>query len=76
MKEKQYFKYKIDILQALSEHGVNFYTARRDKTFGQATLDKIRKGENITVNTACKICAILGVELSDIIEIVPDPEES
>ena len=71
-----YFRYKIDVLDALNtKKHINFYTCRGDGTFSQATLTKIKNGENISLNTACKICSILECQLSDIIEIVT-PEEN
>lgn len=74
--QKLYFKFKIDVLAALNEKGINFYTCRKDGTFSQGTLTHLRKGENISLNTAAKICSILQCELSDIIEIIPDSDIS
>lgn len=72
--QKLYFKFKIDVLAALSEKGINYYTCKKDGMFSQGTLTHLRKQENISLNTAAKICSILQCELSDIIEIIPDPD--
>ena len=74
--KKIYFKFKIDILKALAKKGITYHACSKDGMFSQGTLTRLRKGENISLNTACKICAVLGMELSDIIEIVPDPEDN
>lgn len=78
MKEKKmYFKYKIDILKALSDKGYNYYVCRTKKIIGQSTLAKIRRGESISLNNLAKICTLLGYrEISDIVEIIPDDTDT
>lgn len=70
--KKMYFKYRVDILNALAERGINFYTCRKTEMFSQGTLTHLRKRENISLNTASKIASILGCELSDLFEVIPD----
>lgn len=67
--EKQYFTYKINIIDALGQKGINFYTCRKSGLFSQGTLTHLRNGENISLNTAAKIANILGVSLSDLFDV-------
>ena len=69
------FKYKIDILKPLSDHGYNTIKMRNDKIMSQATMQNIRQGKGITTDTINTICLILRCQPSDIIEIVPTEEE-
>lgn len=69
-------RYKIDILPALKEAGYSSYKIKEENIFGQATLQKIRKGEIVNVTNLNKICALLNCQVGDILEFVPDkPEE-
>ena len=38
------------------------------------TITKMSKGENVTVDTLCKICAVLDCKIDDIIEFTVDEE--
>lgn len=69
------FKYKIDILKSLSDHGYNTSKLRKDKIMSQATMQNIRQGKGITTDTINTICLILRCQPSDIIEIIPTEEE-
>lgn len=50
------FKYKIDILKALSDHGYNTTKIRNDKIMSQATMQNIRQGKGIAIETINTIC--------------------
>ena len=41
-----------------------------------ATLTKLTKGENVSVSILMRICAALGCGLDDIVEMLPDEEDS
>lgn len=69
------FKYKIDILKSLSDHGYNATKIRKDKILSQATMQNIRQGKGITTDTINTICLILRCQPSDVIEIIPTEEE-
>lgn len=69
------FKYKIDILKSLSDHGYNTSKLRNDKIMSQATMQNIRQGKGIAIETINTICLILRCQPSDIIEIIPTTEE-
>lgn len=69
------FRYKIDILKSLSDHGYNTSKLRNDKIMSQATMQNIRQGKGIAIETINTICLILRCQPSDIIEIVPTEDE-
>lgn len=69
------FRYKIDILKALSDKGYNTSRLRKDKIISQATMQSIRQGKGITTDTINTICIILRCQPSDIIEIIPTEDE-
>ncbi len=48
---------------------------RKDKIMSEGTMQHIRKGHGISVDTLNTICLILRLEPSDIIEIIPTDEE-
>lgn len=80
--EKEYYlkrgedmpiKYKIDILEALKEKGFTSYRIRKEKIFGQKTLQDFRNG-NVVLSADCleKLCNILDCQIGDLIEYVSD----
>lgn len=68
-------KYKIDVLAELSKKGYTTTRIRKDKLISEATLTKIRKGENINTSTLNTLCVMLRCQPSDILEVVPTDEE-
>lgn len=80
--EKEYYlkrgedmpiKYKIDILEALKEKGFTSYRIRKEKIFGQKTLQDFRNG-NVVLSADCleKLCSILNCQIGNLIEYVSD----
>ena len=67
-------RYKIDVLAALKDAGQTTYKIRRDRLFGEATLQKLRNGEPVSWDNLTKLCALLSCQPGDIIEYVPDDE--
>jgi len=61
-------KYKIDILAALKDKGISTYRIRKEKLLGEATLQKLRRGEAISWESLETICALLACQPGDIIE--------
>ena len=66
-------KYKIDILEALKEKGFTSYRIRKEKIFGQKTLQDFRNS-NVVLSADCleKLCNILDCQIGDLIEYVSD----
>jgi putative transcriptional regulator len=69
------YKYKIDVMKALSEKGFTSSRMRKEKILSEATMQNIRKGKGITTDTLNTICVILRCQPSDVLEIVPTDEE-
>ena len=45
------FKYKIDVMKSLSDHGFTSSRMRKEKILSEATMQNLRKGKGITTNT-------------------------
>lgn len=60
--------YKIDIMQALKKKGYTSYKLRKEKLFGESTIQKFRNQGNLNFNDLNKLCDILECDISDIIE--------
>lgn len=69
------WRYKIDVLKELSNRGYTSTKMRKNKIMSEGTMQHIRSGNGITLDTLNTICLILRLEPSDIIEIVPTNEE-
>lgn len=59
--------YKIDIIKALKDKGFSTYCIRKNKIFGEATMQKFRTGEIVTIDCIDKLCSLLDCQPSDII---------
>lgn len=68
-------KYNIDILAELKKRGYDSKKIKSSGLLSQATITNIRKGGNINTDTLNKICLVLRLQPSDIIEIVATDEE-
>ena len=68
-------KYKINVMKALAEKGYTANRMRKEKILSEATMQRIRHSESITLNTLNTICIILRCQPNDIIEINPTDEE-
>lgn len=60
--------YKMDALQELKEAGYSTYRIRKERLMGEATLQKIRKGEPISWDVLAMICHLLHCQPGDLIE--------
>lgn len=61
-------RYKIDVLMALKEAGYRQIRLRKEKLLGQDTIQKLRKGEMIGMNSLTTLCELLDMQPGDIIE--------
>lgn len=68
-------KYKRSILPWLKEKGYNTTRLRREKLFGEATIQAFRTGKPIAFSGLDKLCSMLECKVEDIIVYVPDEEE-
>ena len=67
-------KYKIDVLAALKEKGYSTYRIRRDKIFGEGTIQAFRSSTMVSTDILAKLCALLNCQPGDIIYFEDDPE--
>lgn len=69
-------QYKIEIIPALKEIGINTTIAKENGIFAQATMKKFRDGNaNITLDVLNRLCCILKKQPCDIIKYVETPED-
>lgn len=69
------WQYKIDILKELSNRGYTSTKMRKNKIMSEGTMQHIRNGKGISMDTLNIICLILRLEPSDVVEIIPTDEE-
>lgn len=67
-------RYKIDILQALVNHGYTTYKLTKNNILGNATIQNFRKNKVVYGNTLNKLCELLNCQPGDILEYVPDDD--
>lgn len=65
-------RYKIDILYALKCRGFNSTFLRQNKILSESAMSSLRHDKPVSFTTLDRICALLGRDVSDIIEFVPD----
>lgn len=64
-------KYKVDVLAALKEAGYSTYKLRKEKIFGEATIQKMRAGDPVSLANVETLCKLLGCQPGDLLEYVP-----
>lgn len=74
-------KYKIDVLDELKKKGYSTYRIRREKIFGEATIQTLRSSKPdsrsakpISWDILAKLCTLLNCQPGDIIYFEDDPE--
>ena len=68
-------RYKRDILEVLKEKGYTSTIIKRDNLLPSQTLQNIKSGKSITLDTLNKLCIMLRCQPSDLIECVVTDEE-
>lgn len=61
-------EYKVDILEALKEKGYPTTRLRKEKLLPESTIQRIRKGNIVTLNTLDTVCELLDMQPGDIIQ--------
>ena len=66
-------KYKIDVIEALKNAGYSTYRIRKEKIFGEKTVQDFRN-EKVVFSADCidKLCQLLNMQVGDIIEYVEE----
>lgn len=68
-------KYKVDVFQKLKEHGFNQARIQGEKLLPAQTVQNIKAGKSITLETLNKICIMCKCQPGDIIEVIPTDQE-
>ena len=68
-------RYKEGILGKLKEKGYTTYRLKKESIFGERTIQEFRAQGEIPYKTLNKLCELLGCEIGDVIEYIPDVEE-
>jgi len=68
--------YKIDVLAALKEAGYNTTRIRKEKIMGEAVVQQLRHGELVSWKSMTTICRLLNCQPGDLIEYVPNTEDT
>lgn len=68
--------YKGDILNKLKEKGYSTARLRKEKIFGEKTMQDFRANAIIPYKTIDKLCKILECQPGDIMEYVEDDEDN
>lgn len=69
------YMYKKDIIDELKKKGYTSYVIKNKKLLSQSTLQKIKRGDNLTIQSLNDICIMLKCNISDIVDIVPTDDE-
>ena len=65
-------RYKIDVMTALKEAGYSSYKMRKDKIMGEATMQAIRSGQQISWDKLSLVCSLMKCQPGDILEYVEE----
>lgn len=66
-------KYRIDVIAALRERGITYYTCKKNKLLSYDTLKKLENHDTkINLQTLDVLCQLLELEVEDIIEYIED----
>lgn len=68
-------RYKGDILARLKEKGYTTTKLRKEKIFGERTMQEFRSNGVIPYKTLDRLCELLECNISDIIEYVPNEND-
>ena len=60
------------LLHLMSEKGLSTYKIRKEKIISEGTLQNIRQGKSITMDSVAALCQALDCQPGDILEYVPD----
>lgn len=67
--------YKIDILKKLKEAGYNTSMIRKEKLLSESTIQQIRRGEVVGIKSIDKLCGLLDMQPSEILEYRKDNQK-
>ncbi len=68
-------RYKINIIEALKDKGYSSYRIRKEKIFGEKTMQDFRNNKPVMSNECIeKLCKLLNLQIGDIMEYVENEE--
>ena len=73
--EEEVLVYKIDILKKLKEAGYNTSMIRKEKLLSESTIQQIRRGEVVGIKSIDKLCGLLDMQPSEILEYRKDNQK-
>lgn len=65
-------KYKIDVLQELKNKGFSTYRLRKEKLFGERTMQQFREGIIVSAENLARLCCLLECQPGDILQYVEE----
>ena len=68
-------RYKIDIMKELNNKGYNYMRIKKEKLLSAQTLENVKLGKSITLDTLNKICLMTNLQPKDVIEVIATDEE-
>lgn len=68
-------RYKGDIMAELRKKGYSSTTLRKERIFGEKTMQDFRTNAEIPYKTINKLCKLLDCQPGDIMEYVEEPAE-
>ena len=60
--------------ETMKRKGISQYKLLKEYSFSSGQLDRIRRGESITMYTLNSLCKILDCQLGDVAKFIPDGE--
>lgn len=68
-------RYKMNIIEELQNRGYTAGKIQKEKLLPGQTVQNIKAGKSITLDTLNKICIMLKKQPGDILEVIPTDEE-
>ena len=68
-------KYKIDVFEEMKKHGFTQARIQKEKLLPMQTVQNIKSGKSVTMDTLNKICLMCRCQPGDVLEEVASDEE-
>jgi putative transcriptional regulator len=62
------------LLAMMEEKGLSTYKIRKEKIISEGTLQNIRNGKSITLDSVASLCNALNCQPGDILDYIPDTD--
>ena len=60
-------RYKVDVLAELKKAGYSRYRLRKEKIFGERTIQQLKAGAPVSWEVIGRVCSLLGRDVGDIL---------